>query len=189
MKSKERRNKIVELLLSGNTAVTGKKLSELLGVSRQVIVQDIALLRAEGHEIMSTTSGYILERPHTERYSRVFKACHTDDQVEEELNLIVDYGGYVEDVFVSHKAYGTLSASMDIRSRRDVKEFVQNLADSKSTLLKNITSNYHYHTVSAPSEVILDLIQEKLQEKGFLAQLQDYEPVDFWKNKNSESGE
>lgn len=185
MKSKERRKKIIELLSSSDIAIAGKKLADTLGVSRQVIVQDIALLRAEGHDIISTTSGYVLEKNEAQRHTRVFKVCHTDEEVADELNLIVDYGGYVEDVFVSHKTYGTLSAAMGIHSRRDVELFVKNLENSKSSLLKNITSNYHYHTVTAPSEIVLNLIQAQLEKKGFLAKLQDYEPVDFWGNQDS----
>ena len=179
MKSSDRRKQIIQLLSKSDTPLSGKKLAETLGVSRQVIVQDMALLRAEGNEILSTTFGYVLEQP-TDHATRVFKVHHTNEQVEDELTLIVDFGGHVTDVFVSHKTYGTLSAKMNIRSRRDIENFMNDLATSKSSLLMNVTSGYHYHTVSAPSEEVLDLIQEKLAEKGFLAQLQDYEPVDFW---------
>lgn len=181
MKSNERRTQIIKLLSESDGAISGKKLSEALGVSRQVIVQDIALLRAEGYDILSTTYGYVLNLDEAPSAVRIFKVHHEDDEVQDELNLIVDFGGQVHDVFVSHKTYGTLSAKMDIRSRRDVENFMQDLATSKSSLLKNVTSGYHYHTVSAPSEMVLDLIQENLAKKGFLAQLQDYEPVDFWR--------
>ena len=103
-----------------------------------------------------------------------------DEQVEEELSLIVDYGGVVEDVFIYHKVYGIVRADLQIRCRKDIEAFLQDLATGKSGLLKNVTSNYHYHTVSAPTEKLLDLIQQQLMEKGFLAKLQDYEPVNFW---------
>lgn len=180
MKSNERRKQIIKLLSESESAISGKKLSEMLGVSRQVIVQDIALLRAEGYDILSTTYGYVLEVTEEKAATRVFKVRHEDSEVRDELNLFVDFGGHVHDVFVSHKTYGTLSAKMDIRSRRDVGNFMNDLATSKSSLLMNVTSGYHYHTVSAPSEMVLDLIQENLAKKGFLAPLQDYEPVDFW---------
>lgn len=180
MKSSDRRKQIIQLLSKSDVPLSGKKLAEILGVSRQVIVQDMALLRAEGNGILSTIAGYVLEQTTTDEVSRVFKVHHTDQQVEEELTLILDFGGHVTDVFVSHKTYGTLSAKMNIRSRCDIENFMNDLATSKSSLLMNVTSGYHYHTVSAPSEMVLDLIQEKLAEKGFLAPLQDYEPVDFW---------
>ena len=68
---------------------------------------------------------------------------------------------------------------MGIKSRRDIQNYMDELGTGKSSLLKNVTSGYHYHTVDAESEEILDAIQEELQKKGFLAKLLDYEPVDF----------
>ena len=105
---------------------------------------------------------------------------HSDDEVEEELSTIVDAGGHVRDVFVYHKVYGVLRADMNIKSRRDIKNYLDEISSGKSSLLKNVTSGYHYHTILAYSEDILDAIQDELQQKGFLAKLQDYEPVDFW---------
>lgn len=177
MNGKERRNKIIQMLSESKEPIPGKEWARIFGVSRQVIVQDIALLRAQDYEITSTNQGYMLLGE--KKISRVFKVIHSDTDVEEELNLIVDYGGKIEDVFVYHKIYGVVRADLNISSRNDVKEFLLALKSGKSTLLKNITSDYHYHTVSASSEKLLDLIQEHLQEKGFLAELRDYEPVNF----------
>ena len=95
----------------------------------------------------------------------------------------MDCGGRVCNISISHRVYGRVSAEMDIRSRQDVSEFIQALQNSRSTVLSSATSGYHYHTVHADSEEILDEIQEELQKAGFLAQLQEYEPVDFWKDK------
>lgn len=89
-------------------------------------------------------------------------------------------GGQIRDVFVYHKVYGVLKADMGIKSRRDIRAYMEEISTGKSSLLKNVTSGYHYHTIDAESEEILDAIQEELQQKGFLAKLQDYEPVDFW---------
>ena len=179
MNGEERRTKIIELLKSSKTPLSGTSLAGQLGVSRQVIVQDMALLRANSHAIVSTNQGYVLSEAAT--FSRVFKVIHTDEQVEEELSLIVDCGGRVDDVFVSHKIYDIVKAPMNIRSRLDIRRFMDNLASGKSSLLKNVTGGYHYHTVSAESEEILDYILQELDNKGFLAPLQDYEPVNFWK--------
>lgn len=156
----------------------GGTLAKELNVSRQIIVQDISLLRANGATIFSTNKGYLLQEDR--KYSRVFKVYHTDDQVEEELSTIVDAGGQIRDVFVYHKVYGVLKADMGIKSRRDIRAYMEEISTGKSSLLKNVTSGYHYHTIDAESEEILDAIQEELQQKGFLAKLQDYEPVDFW---------
>lgn len=178
MNGEERREQILQILTKAEKPVSGMALAERFDVSRQVIVQDIALLRANGADIFSTNRGYLLEQ--SGEVSRVFKVIHTDDEVEEELTTIVDCGGKVVDVFVYHKVYGVVRADMNIKSRRDVGTYMKDISSGKSTLLKNVTSGYHYHTIIAESNEILDFIQEKLQEKGFLAKLQDYEPVDFW---------
>ena len=179
MTGSERREKIMDILKSADKPVPGTELAGLLDVSRQIIVQDMALLRANGAEITSTHKGYVLTP--TEGTSRVFKVIHTEDQVEEELNLYVDFGGKVEDVFVYHKIHGVIRVDLNIRSRMDVKRYMDDISTGKSTQLMKLTSNYHYHTITADTEEILDMIQEELSKRGFLAQLQDYEPIDFWK--------
>ena len=165
MIGEERRKTIAKRL--GKTPLSASKLAEHCGVSRHVIVQDIALMRAEGAKIIATNRGYIAADKVVE--TRVFKACHTDEETREELYLIVDAGGCVEDVFVWHKVYGKISARMQIDSRRKADAFLQKIASGVSTPLKNITGNYHYHTVTAPSEEILDDIARLLKERGFLA--------------------
>ncbi len=183
MKSEERRKQLIDILYSSPEPVSGGALSKKLHVSRQIIVQDISLLRANGVSIFSTNKGYLLQEER--KYSRVFKVYHTDDQVEEELNAIVDAGGQIRDVFVYHKVYGILKADMGIKSRRDIRAYMEEISTGKSSLLKNVTSGYHYHTIEAESEDILDDIQDELQKHGFLAKLQDYEPVDFWHEQES----
>lgn len=177
MKAIERRENILRILSERQQPVSGVSLAKELNVSRQVIVQDIALLRAAGNDILSMNQGYLIQSG--QRISRVFKVIHGDHQVEEELGLIVDLGGYIKDVFVYHKAYGLLRADMDIRSRLDIEKFMEKIATGKSNLLMGVTSGYHYHTVFADNVHLLDIIQEKLQQKGFLASLQDHEPVEF----------
>lgn len=181
MSGQERREQILKILASSTEPVSGVELAKMLQVSRQIIVQDMALIRANGIDVMATNRGYVYHE--TKEASRVFKVIHTDEQVEEELNLFVDLGGKVEDVFVYHKVYGVIKAVMNIKSRRDVRKYMEDISSGKSTNLKNLTSNYHYHTITAEDEQTLDLIQEELQQKGFLAKLQDYEPVDFWSEK------
>ena len=178
LRGTERREQILKILNSSTTPVAGTDLANELGVSRQVIVQDMALIRANGVDVISTNRGYVIHE--AKEVSRVFKVIHTDEQVEEELNLFVDLGGKVEDVFVYHKVYGVIKAVMNIKSRRDVRKYMEDISSGKSTNLKNLTSNYHYHTITAEDEQTLDLIQSELNERGFLAKLQDYEPVDFW---------
>ena len=174
MNGETRRNEIMNRLSQATLPISASTLAEEFGVSRQVIVQDIALLRATGSSITSLARGYVLEK--STSFTRVFKLNHSDDDVEIELNLIVDMGGTVEDIFVYHKVYGTVRAQMGIKNRLQVKDFLENIATGKSSLLKNVTSGYHYHTVSADSMELLDGIEAQLKEKGFLAPLQEYEP-------------
>ena len=130
-------------------------------------VQDITVLKGSGYEILSTHNGYIMQQ--TPLKERVFKLHHTTEETEDELNLIVDLGGTVVDVFVWHKVYGKMSAQLNIFSRLHVKQFIEGVRTGKSTELMNITGGYHYHTVRADSEEILDKIEKALEKRGYIA--------------------
>ncbi len=171
----ERRKFILTRMQQAQEPISGSALGRETGVSRQVVVQDMALLRTEGYPIKSTTKGYYFERTAQNLCVRIFKVCHTDAQVEDELNAIVDLGGKVLDVMVNHRVYGKVCAALNIKSRRDVRAFVENIQSGKSTPLLNVTSGYHFHTVSAESETVLDEIEEMLCQKGYLAKLLPYE--------------
>ena len=168
MHGSERREQIIRQIQESKAPVSGTKLASLYSVSRQVIVQDIALIRAAGYEIISTNRGYILNQPKT--VCRIFKVQHTDEQLEEELNTIVDLGGCVDNDMIHHRVYGKMEAELALSSRRKVGAFMEDIRSGKSSPLKNITSNYHYHKVSADSEETLDLIEQELREKGFLVE-------------------
>ena len=172
----ERREKLLALLLRSDEPLAGGKIGDSYHVSRQVVVQDIALLRSKGHSIVSTPRGYMYEKDAgNQNCRRIVKVCHTDDQAEEELSTIVDFGGIVLDVMVNHRTYGKVTAPLNIKSRRDIRKFVEDLKQSKSSLLSNTTSGYHFHTIEAESEDILDEIEEALKEKHFLVDFLDYE--------------
>ena len=157
MSGQERREQILKILKNRKEPAAGTELAKRLQVSRQILVQDMALIRANGVEILSTNRGYMIREE--KAASRVFKVIHTDEQVEEELNLFVDHGGKVEDVFVFHKVYGVIKAGMNIKSRKDVRKYMEDISGGKSTQLKNLTSGYHYHTITAEDEQTLDQIQ------------------------------
>ena len=146
MSGQERREEIIKIIKNSGRPVAGTDLANKLGVSRQVIVQDMALIRANGIEVMATNRGYVIQE--SKDVSRVFKVIHSNEQVEDELNLFVDLGGKVEDVFVYHKVYGVIKATLNIKSRRDVKSYMEGISSGKSTNLLNLTSNYHYHTIT-----------------------------------------
>lgn len=169
MKAEERRKEIATLLMSEGKAISGSALAERFGVSRQIIVGDISILKASGYEILSTHSGYIVSS--TPFFERVFKLKHTTEETEDELNTIVDLGGTVVDVFVWHKVYGKVTAPLNIFSRMHIKQFIEGVRSGKSSELMNITGGYHYHTIRAESENVLDCIGKALDEKGYTAPL------------------
>lgn len=167
MKVAERRNAIANFLLAEDKAVSGGELSEKFGVSRQIIVQDITVLKGLGYDILSTHNGYIIQKSPLKE--RVLKLHHTTEQTEDELSLIVRLGGTVVDVFVWHKVYGKMEAKLNIFSDLHVKQFIEGVRTGKSTELMNITGGYHYHTIRAESEEVLDQIEKVLEERGYIA--------------------
>ncbi len=169
MKAIDRRKNIVNCLLAEKTAISGSALSEKFGVSRQIIVGDIAMLKAEGYDILSTHNGYVIAK--SPLCERVIKVKHTTEQTEDELNTIVDLGGTVVDVFVWHKVYGKVRAELNIFSRLHIKQFIEGVRSGKSSELMNITGGYHYHTVRADDETVLDSIEKTLADKNYVAPL------------------
>ena len=166
MTGQERRDAMIEMIRNSEKPVSGTALAKQFAVSRQVIVQDIALIRAAGYEVLSTHRGYLLGQKNS--VTRIFKVSHTDEEIADELNLIVDLGGKVLDVQINHKVYGRMKADLGIHSRKQVQDFIEEIRSGKSSPLKNITSNYHYHTVEADSEEVLDLIGKELNKRGYL---------------------
>lgn len=164
----ERGKLIMEILSQSRAPVNGAALSEKLGVSRQIIVADIASLRYDGQPIISTNRGYILDSPSLHRgvFRRAISVCHDDSQMEDELNTIVDFGGTVLNVVISHDVYGQITADLMIKNRLDVADFMERIRNSKSGPLKNLTDGRHVHVVEANSEALLDIIEEKLRELG-----------------------
>ena len=169
MEGAERRQELIRILQESNTPVSGSKLAGMLGVSRQVIVQDVALLRAVNQNILPTTRGYILYKQASGRATRVYLVRHTTEQIGDELGTIVELGGKVLNVVVSHEIYGQIEANLGIETKQEVEEFVRKLETKKTVPLKELTDGLHFHTVEADSEEILDQIGAALQEKGYLA--------------------
>jgi transcriptional regulator of NAD metabolism len=172
----ERRRQIVEVLRGASRPVAAKELASRFGVTRQVIVKDMAVIRASTMGIVSTNLGYVVQGAST--CAREFKVCHEPDRAAEELELIVGLGGRVRNVSISHRVYGRITAELDISSPQDVRDFFGALGDSKSTLLSNATSGYHYHLVEAARAERLDAIGEALAAAGLLAPLSPWESKD-----------
>lgn len=168
MEGDARRKTILEILHKESLPVSGTELAGRLGVSRQVIVQDIALLRATDKNILSTNKGYVLFVEKSNRKRRTFKVKHVDEAILDELNTIVDFGGKILDVVVEHDIYGQISADLIINSRADADAFVKQTLKYKTKPLNGLTYGVHFHTVEADSEAILDRIGDALQNKGYL---------------------
>lgn len=166
-----RRTGIVSYLARQTEPVSGTELAKQFGVSRQSIVQDIALLRAENRNIVSTNKGYVLyTNPQKKRggFTDVITVDHTAEQTLEEMYAIVDYGGAMLDVFIDHDLYSQIRVDLVIDDREDAEEFCEKLKNSKSKPLKELAEGCHYHTITAPSRKALELIREELKKKGIL---------------------
>lgn len=162
---KTRREELLKTLYEKQKPMSGESLAEKFDVTRQVIVQDIAILRASGKDIVSTNRGYYLNE---ERTQKVFKVKHSDRDINKELNAIVDLGGRVKDVIVHHKVYGEIKKDLNFSSRRDVKIFIEKMKEEKSKPLDVLTGGVHYHTVLADNEEVIEEIEVVLKELGFL---------------------
>lgn len=168
MDSRKRREELFKILERSKEPISGSELAKRLGVSRQVIVQDIALLRASNEQIMSTNKGYLIFKQKSNKFTRTFHVKHSTEDIEKELCLMVDMGGRILDVGVSHGIYGSISTELIINNRRDVYDFVDKLKQGKIKPLKELTGDIHLHKVEADSEEILDNIEEALHCKGLL---------------------
>ena len=170
MTGENRREQMLQTLKNQEEPISGATLAKRFCVSRQVIVQDIALMRAENHRILSTNKGYIYRTQEQENTQpkRVFCVKHDNDQVFEEFETVLELGGKVLDVAVEHELYGQIRVDLLIETIQDAKDFVERMLVCKDNPLKVLTDDCHYHTVAAPSEKLLDLIQQELEHKGFL---------------------
>ena len=167
--SKERRERILKKLLVTKEPKKGQELGEEMGVTRQVIVKDIAILRAEGHNIIATPDGYIIASAQPNKVKRIIAVCHNVGQMEDELRTIVKYGATVEDVIVEHPLYGEMRGMLMIKTLKDVESFVERFYKDNAQPLSRLTDGVHMHTVVADSQEVIDNLLKELKEKGMLA--------------------
>lgn len=171
MSSDMRRKELLELLRQATSPVSGSELAKKLGISRQVVVQDIALLRADNREILSTNKGYLIHQPENlkQRFRKVFCVNHTDQDMQREFFAVVDFGGKLLDVSIDHGLYGQIKADLMIENRLDAMEFLEQMEKNSDLPLKALTGGCHYHTVEADTEKHINLIEDELKKLGFLA--------------------
>lgn len=151
MEAASRRQAILDRLRSADRPVSASALAAGLNVSRQIIVGDIALLRAGGAEISATPRGYVLPRA-TDGITRTIACRHTLAQTGQELDILVDNGCTVLDVIVEHPVYGQLTGQLQISSRYDVEQFLARIRNSDAAPLSMLTGGLHLHTLCCPNE-------------------------------------
>ena len=168
MNAAQRRESILKRLSGAEAPVSASALAALLGVSRQIVVGDVALLRAGGAQIDATPRGYQLH-PAQKGYVGILACVHsTEEEMRAELYTIVDQGGIVVDVAVENPLYGELRGNLNLASRYDVDHFIQQAADTPECLLSRMTGGVHLHTLSCPTPEAFRRIEAALDAKGLL---------------------
>jgi len=170
MTTEERRQQILKILRELTQPITGAELANRFEVSRQVIVQDMAVLRAGGEEILASPQGYYLYRYKPENHRAVVAVRHSPEQTEAELTLLVDVGVEVVDVIVEHPIYGEQRGILHIASRQDVRQFMSRWRESGARLLSELTGGLHLHTLEARRAEQLTRARELLREQGYLVE-------------------
>ena len=169
MEAKERRAKILRLLRSSSAPITGSVLAQRMGVSRQIVVQDVALLRTGGSMIFATPEGYVMPNVAGNVVRRVIATKHTTNaQMRDELETVVDLGGTMVDVSIEHPVYGAIHGDLFVESRRDVKRFLTKMQKCQANPLLVVTGGIHMHTIRVPDEEALAAIRTDLKCLGIL---------------------
>ncbi|WP_078545365.1 transcription repressor NadR [Litchfieldia alkalitelluris] len=166
----ERREFILELLKNERDPITGGDLAAKANVSRQIIVQDISLLKARNEPIIATSQGYIYlkHQGKEEIHQRVIASFHKPNQTVDELYLIVDNGVTIKDVIIEHPVYGDLTASIMVSNRKEVDQFIAKIVETKAAYLSSLTDGTHLHTLEADSIAKLDAACAALARAGYL---------------------
>lgn len=168
VRSDQRRRRIVASIRSHRGPLPGAELAKRLRVSRQCLVQDIAILRAAGEEIVATPRGYRLPDSATDTHRAVLACRHSPERTEEELQILVDHGVAVLDVIVEHPLYGELRGSLMIESRADLQDFLKQVKATHASLLSSLTGGVHLHTVEASRPEMISRARAQLRARGIL---------------------
>ncbi len=167
MNAAQRRGRILDELKVAEGPLSATALAQKLSVSRQIIVGDVALLRAAGEGITATPRGYVLDAPRPGMVATV--ACaHSGADMERELTLMVDQGCTVENVIVEHPVYGQLTGPLELSSRYDVSEFIRRVRECEAQPLSALTDGVHLHRLRCPDEGALERVRAALDGAGFL---------------------
>lgn len=168
MSAINRRISILKQLKESDKAIKGVLLASKYNVTRQIIVKDIAILRAKGNNIIATPDGYMINDDNSNRVKSVIAVSHNDEDVIKELEIVVKYGGIIEDVIVEHPLYGEIKGILMIKNLNDLNKFKNSLKQINAKPLSILTNGVHLHTISADSVENMELIKEELKENGFI---------------------
>lgn len=163
----DRREKIINIIKQNKKPISASALSKELGVSRQAIVGDVALIRASGTPITATPRGYILDEKESQNIYTI-ALNHVEEDVQDELYTIVDLGGHIIDVIVEHPIYGQLTGKLHITSRYDVDQFMEKVKTHNALPLSQLTNGLHLHTIQCSDKQIYNRIVEALDKKEYL---------------------
>lgn len=169
MNAEQRRARLLELLQNKDEYQNAAGLARALGVSRQIIVSDVAILRERGWDIISTPRGYLLDDRAEWGYTGAVACRHDGEGVKKEFYIIVDNGGAVIDISVEHPIYGQLTARLDIRSRYDADLFIARCREEKAVLLSSLTDGLHLHRIGVQRREDFLRIRAALKDAGLLA--------------------
>lgn len=167
MEANIRREMIKKNLIESNKPIKGIDLAKEFGVTRQIIVKDIAILRAKGSDILATPDGYI-HNIATNRVSSLIAVLHSEEDTIEELEIVIRYGGIIEDVIIEHPLYGEIKGILKIKTLNDLEKFSKAFVDKSVKPLSVLTNGVHIHTISTETEEDMNSIKKELKEKGFL---------------------
>ncbi len=168
VRAEERRQAVLKLIEQSEKPVSAAALASRFSVSRQIIVGDIALLRAAGAEISATPRGYVILRDRMAGMVKRIACRHSAEDMEAELNAVVDQGCTVVDVIVEHPIYGQLTGPLHLSSRYDVARFIARSAEEDALPLSNLTEGIHLHTLLCPDEAAFLRVRAALGELGIL---------------------
>ena len=168
MNSKDRRNNILSRLLENNTPIKGADLASIYNVTRQIIVKDIAILRARGNNIIATPEGYTIYGSETNKVKFIVAVEHDELNLKNELKIIIKYGGTIEDVIVEHPIYGEIKANLMIRNLNDMNKFIDKYNNNNAKPLSILTNGVHLHTISVDDKDSEVLIKEDLRKNNFI---------------------
>jgi len=167
MNSIDRRDNIIKLLLESDEPIKGNIIAKKYCVTRQVIVKDIAILRAKGKSIVATPDGYIINKKES-KVKAIIAVTHNEEEMFNEMSIVIKYGGTIEDVIVEHPLYGQIAAMLMIKNYNELNKFVQKYQEQRARLLSVLTNGVHLHTISAENEDDINLIISELKKRNFI---------------------